>query len=300
MKKIIISMALIISLSLCAGELRQEWLEIDRALLKSLVETLNSECGHLDCLTTGLPGAQESSNESLGFGARRHEYAWYGGHTTVRIVVVSFKKRILMIKADVVTSRRQLLIEKILGEDEVLKQGFWRLFRKREVADTERGSFRHYELKEQEFGLLADAVASSLGEPREIEPEESVAEDYQFLFYPLEIYDYGVECYYGMEAPVGRQAVNRLVEKKKIKLIRNISRGYNPEGRLYAIEALHTLSLNGGYTLTAGDKRLFKKVLSLNILIRYCGGCMVSRVKARDLRDSVLWVPSQENPVIVP
>ncbi len=299
MKNIVMISLLSLALPLQAAELQEEWLELDRVVVESLVKALSAECTHVGCLASMLVGVHESKGESLGFSAQRRAFSQFGGYVTARTIVISYKKRIAALEVEVVVSKRQLIIDKIFTENAQLKRDFWEFFQEKKHEGEDRVVLRYFKLKPQEFGPMEKAVAAKLGKPDKLEPPKELAEDYDFLFYPTRVYDYGWSCYYSGEKPVGREAMDRLVEKKEVALIRNILKGYNPVGRLYAMEALHTMSLKGEYSLTKQDKRLFETVLGLSTPVRYCEGCIVSRVKAKDIRAEILRPPSTANPVLM-
>ena len=69
---------------------------------------------------------------------------------------------------------------------------------------------------------------------------------------------------------------------KRYDLVRTALRGMNPEGRVYAAEALLSLARAGG-ELTAGDQAAIAKVRALKIPIRVCEGCIVGAEPAAKL-----------------
>jgi hypothetical protein len=281
------------------GELNKEWLDLDRANLKSLVKLLKEDCSHLDCFAGDLISARQDKDESIGFGARRHEYHQYGGSITAHIVIISYKKTIAAIEVDLVTSKRQELIKEILDADPALKKDFWSLFKLDEVVNEDRVVLRYREIRRQEFGLIERRVAVVLGKPGKAVPPEELVVDYEMLFYPTRIYQYGKSCGYNAERPEAGKAVDRLASGKHIKLLRNIVRGYNPEGRLYALETLHEMAMNGTHRMSRADERLIETILGLNLYVDICVGNKISRARGQVVQEMVLRVPRWKNQQIV-
>jgi hypothetical protein len=114
--------------------------------------------------------------------------------------------------------------------------------------------------------------------PADVPPE--LAADYQLLLDPLLPIEYApaddVSC--GLAA--GRAAVERLLTAGRTELVANALRGLDPEGRVYAAEALLA---RGG--LEPEDERAARAVLALDVPIRVRGG---PRRTARDLLPSVV------------
>jgi len=89
----------------------------------------------------------------------------------------------------------------------------------------------------------------------------------------MENYYYGYTCGPGGGEPKGRKAFEKIVEAKRFDLLRNIIRGYNPEGRAYALEAFLAVYSEAEPFLTKEDKSCIKKLLLSDIQINACGGC---------------------------
>jgi hypothetical protein len=111
---------------------------------------------------------------------------------------------------------------------------------------------------------------------------------YQTLIYPVYDYAFGWLCGYGQENPAGRSAIEHFSLLKDFSTIRSVMRGYNPEGRIYAVEALLSAADNASLTLTRDDIVTMKKVLSLNLKIATCNGCSYNTKKGREALSSHL------------
>ena len=103
------------------------------------------------------------------------------------------------------------------------------------------------------------------------------------LVSPFYTYEYGSNCGEAGVDPTGRKAINYFVSNNDTATLRKIIKGYNPEGRLYAIEALLSLVSNGKTVLTNEDKKIINSVLSLKIQLSTCSGCMLEKSDARSL-----------------
>jgi hypothetical protein len=85
---------------------------------------------------------------------------------------------------------------------------------------------------------------------------------------PLEDLAVGKSCGEVGWPPRGRDAESVLEKQRRVDLFRNVLRGPNPEGRVYAAQALTDLQ-----AMRPEDGAVVAKLASLPIPIMTCGGC---------------------------
>jgi hypothetical protein len=98
---------------------------------------------------------------------------------------------------------------------------------------------------------------------------------------------FGDNCSIGYP-PKGRDAINYFIRQMDYQTIRKILKGSNPEGRVYALEALMTAAKNKIIKLTDEDKALMKEILFRKTLINTCSACHHHKSKTEKLFDPSL------------
>lgn len=122
---------------------------------------------------------------------------------------------------------------------------------------------------------IESRARAELGGHRTADVPTELSADYQLLLDPLIPIEYAPAGDTSCGPSAGRAALERLLVAGRIDLAANALRGLNPEGRVYAAEAL----LARG-ELEPEDERAARTVLGLEVLIRVRGG---ARLPARDL-----------------
>lgn len=131
---------------------------------------------------------------------------------------------------------------------------------------------------------LQSAIIAKLGEKNEERTAtDDVARAYRTLMSPLERLTFGSQCWEGAEKPHGRREMEKLLEAKRIDLLRSALRSINPEGRVYAAEALSTLAKRSGKPLEPTDKAAIDEIRRSPVLIQACSGCMPENKTADEL-----------------
>jgi hypothetical protein len=102
----------------------------------------------------------------------------------------------------------------------------------------------------------------------------SLTEAYQLLIDPLRPVEYVPPGQDPCGPAPGRAALERLLRAGRDDLVRNVLRGLDPEGRVYACEALL-----GPLQPDADDQRALARVLALDVDVHLRGG---KRCKARE------------------
>jgi hypothetical protein len=245
--------------------LREDWVGLDIGAARRVVGALSET--KLPKFLEKLGSASTEEDRDIGFGARRLRLAVYGGYTTTWITVVSFDGGVGPLEIDCHE-----------GDTEV-----WAALRDRIKAE--------YKGQEPEMGdrglrLRVGARADPegfrkernkvLGPPLAIDPHPSLEKAYLLLWSPTSDLVYGWMHGEGGDPPEGRDAVERiLAHEQGESLLDDILRGPNPEGRLYAAEALLRLEKKGR-RLGEQVRKDIEWVRKSDVKVHVARGCEVS------------------------
>jgi hypothetical protein len=133
---------------------------------------------------------------------------------------------------------------------------------------------------------MQDAVNNELGIYEPGQAPEELKNEYSILISPFTQYPFGHSCSYSGRPPKGRVAIRKLMDGRQIDLIRGSLRSLNPEGRVYAAEALIKLR-RSGYSIVENDMEAIKKIRDSELFLSTCYGCKVYKEKARDILPSL-------------
>jgi hypothetical protein len=265
-------------------DLNPEWMQHDQENLKNIFSLLDNQevLKQENQFLKSIINLDIRDTKDLGFGLTFYECAQYGGYVTTWISLLSFENKI--IQYDIRYKEDDFkIIDYLIRHDRQLGSAI------SFVVDT-LAPFGFYYQDTLAFARFKINVASKSGPMKLLagKSDEKVILNFSILTNPINSYDYGTSCYESGVAPEGRTAINYFVHSNNIPVIREVIKGYNPEGRLYAIEALLIAANEGKTILTNEDKKLIKDILSLNIPISSCRGCLVSKSTANELLDEKL------------
>jgi hypothetical protein len=102
------------------------------------------------------------------------------------------------------------------------------------------------------------------------------ADAYAKLTDPVAPLEYGWISGEGGDPAAGREEAERLLAAGDAALLRNVARGPNPEGRIFAAEALLRLE-SKGRKLSAAEAKLVDAVRALPVRVTCAAGCLVDR-----------------------
>jgi hypothetical protein len=263
--------------------INRTWLKIDKSNFINLMTVLKSENKSFEFYTETLENIHIRNNQDIGFGARRITAAQYGGYISNWIYICTFKGEVFYCNVSISTSDADKM--ELLGRrDTVISNMLEKYWTKKSFTQDSK-SVKTYEYKfvnEDLYLQYMNSTKSKLGEIPNLPIDSSLKEQYDILLFPFEKYDFGYFCYGAGYPPVGRIAIEKVTENNP-ELLRHIIKGYSPEGRIYGIEAILKLAMDGKMELTPQDIASIKKVLSLDIPINRCQGCMVSSITAKEL-----------------
>ena len=212
-----------------------------------------------------------SDKSSLGFGAERIKLSIGLGYTTVYIDYLVFQDRIVHYKigADVSTDTWPTHGQKVMN---AWKDSGGPEFK---VKDSEMIFDKDFP---DAWTAYYSEIRRELGSIKRVEVPPKLDADYKLLTDPFENSDISfVAC------SNGKPAIDALEEAKRVDLIENVLRSYNPGGRIYAAISLLRMERKGG-RLTAATKLAINKVVKADASVTTCwGDTGVSGLKARDV-----------------
>jgi hypothetical protein len=215
----------------------------------------------------------DKKRDTLEFGVIRYNIWQRGGYSSNNIVVCTFENQILSF--EIMTSLDYLdLLQFVSKKDSslnILIDNYWVI--------EEIFTHEDYLTFEYENPILMKKykkiVEKELGVHKEIKTDSLTQKIYLSIINPLKDYDYN---YYGFTTITKESYKDSTWHKlNNIDIIKNVMKGYNYVGRIFAVEKLLTLSKNNTYTLTEEDRILIKKISQMNLKIVWWEGGHVGR-----------------------
>ena len=263
--------------------LHADWLAMDIANLERILPQLNQN----EPLTVAAlekifasPGAHQihdwrGNDRRLGFGAQTFAFGKSGGYTTLRVTGWVFHDTIGNYTIDLSTSSDSWPMIKSVLIDKWNRNG-----------GPEFSEYKYGFYHERQFAdVLADykkAVANELGEMQPVNVPSHLKDDYEFLISIGDSAAIGENCGYSGSTPRGKQAIDAIVKARRVDLIVNILKGYNPGGRGYAMLALFGM-MRKGLKLSPDAQRAFDVVRGLDLELTTCIGCIYMNETAQQI-----------------
>lgn len=243
--------------------LKRALLEQDVRLLASLRGLFNAETG----LVSGVLShdtTNPDADKDLGFGGRHVERLLIGGYTRWQVNLLAFDDQPINLTVHCEVS----------GEAaEALASALVHLW-KGEVQQRGPTSFVSTYDDEVRFAAFRHRVAAELGATEPIAVPDNLAPAYDLLTSLDSRLHVGTVCYVDARKPDGRVAIETLQAAGRLDLIRNVLRSLNPEGRIYAAQALLALS-EQGTPLNDADVAAIATLCAQPTPIIVCMGCTV-------------------------
>lgn len=248
--------------------LNSEWIAADYKSIE-LISILASP-GSLttqkirDVLDVGESGDEKD----LGFGASLFDIGKGNGYTSLYVEGFVFAGTIGFYKVGVRASPESWarIREHIID--------LWKQNNGPDFKESENGLV-HTETIEDVFLRYKSAVSAELGEMTRAEIPDELKEFFDYLTSPIANRALGDRT--------GEAAMNALVHAKRVDLIENVLKGFNPSGRVYAAAVLLKLSRNGQLVLSSDTIGTIAKVSNLTISITIVSGCIVSCLTANEI-----------------
>ena len=264
-----------------SNKMNESWLLEDKESIINLLKSIQIIEKGIVPFFKGLEYLDVREERNILHKTFQYEATQGGGYVSFWIKVAAFKDKIAIINIESYVNDNDYL-NIVLQRDNNLKQLFEKYFHYN--GGYEKKYIYKYTNKEL-YAEMKTEFAEEFGGYKEVEAISKYSEDYELLLSPLNILDFGEICYESAVKPNGRIASDKLMDNNKTDLLNNILRGYNPEGRLYAMQALLILANKKKYTLGKSDVDVINKILKQKIDIKICNGCMVSKEKIHNVLD---------------
>lgn len=248
--------------------LRTDWLAEDYKSIE-LISVLASPAP----LTTQrirdiLDVGDDGEEEELGFGGSSFDIAKGHGYTTLYVEGFAFRGTIGSYKVGIRASRESWprIREHIID--------LWKQNHGPDFNESDDGLV-HTETNDDVFLRYKSAVSAELGEMKRAEVPDELNKSFDYLISPIANRAIGDTD--------GEIAIDALVQAKRVDLIENVLRGFNPSGRVYAALALLKLSKKNELLLSPDTISTIAKVSNLDIAISTVRGCLVSSRTAKEI-----------------
>lgn len=276
MKRLVLVLAAIAGPACAEDRLEQAWLDKDVALSKKIVAALPGADASAADFLKALDA--EAETHDAGFGAKRVEVTLNGGYATVWIRFVRVGDRIGpgVIQCSGDPNAWPLLRDQLLP--------LWKPASPLELAHAFHVQFGTHKNLE-----AADAErVKALGAPSGATPPGDLDEAIRILTSPLQELTYGLSYAYGGGPPPGRPETEQILRHDKaLTVLADVLRGPNPEGRVYAAEALTRLEKQGA-TLPEDVKKALALVRDSELPVMVCYGCLTGREPAKKQFEAML------------
>ncbi|TRX03228.1 hypothetical protein [Flavobacterium gawalongense] len=282
MRQIILILIILFKITFSFGQeekLNLDWVKLDSIAYNNILRVIRdpSLLKNKDKFVRSIIPFHIRETKDLGFGLTYIECAQYGGYVTASIKILSFENEIIQYEISY-SDKDYKIIESIFKKNNVLKK---KTSHGTDKCKPHTFCFQNHVL----FDKFKGNVSKELGKINlNINTINSDSQYYyNYLINPINSYIFGTFCSDGDFELEGRKAINHFISKNDFTTIKEIIKGYNPEGRIYAVEALLNFVKEGKTTLTKEEKFAIQKIIALKIPIRICYGCIISQSTAKEL-----------------
>ena len=253
------------------------WIQKDKRNFKNLTKFISQKDFTINNFKSQIKSLSIDNENQIWKKSRKIQAVQYGGLISNWITIATYDDKIFSI--EIVISGEDAEVMKRLAKRNrkinlELKKN-WKYSKEIDLDKNIIESFKYVFIDEKIKSQFENEIAKDLGQINEIEINDDLKESYEILIDPMKNYDYGYSCYYGAIKPDGRKAIEKILEAKRFDLLKNIIRGFNPEGRAYGIEAFFIAYSKNKYIISKEDEDCIKKILKSNISINKCSGCDV-------------------------
>lgn len=221
--------------------LNPEWLIKDTENFISLSEYINKGDFNFESFTNEVINLSISNRKLLWPKYKSFSMVQSGGHTSNWITINTMNNTIFYMKVYINNADADILnhIAKnnIYISNELKTK--WKLMKSKN-SNCSVYEYTNDSLRKQ----FQKKVNSYLGNLDNVDPGKDLKESYDLLVNSSSFYIYNLKSYDKNITLKERIAIEKIIDAGRIDLIKNIIKGYNPEGRAYGIEAI--LRLNSG------------------------------------------------------
>lgn len=260
------------------NELVKEWIQKDVEAAKLVRKLLQNLPQDENKIAEIIGSRVTHSLEELGFGAKRIEESQGFGYSSIIVSAFIFKGSIIKYR---ITIGNSLNWEKVR---EPIIDG-WKQNAQITFKEYEDGVY--YEIKNDNvLEEYKQAIGKELGEIKQVKVPNNLREDCEYLTSPMANPLVGNDgCGPAGVIPAGNESINLIVKSKRIDLLENSLRGYNPSGRAYATIAFLEMKKRK-VKLKPEIEDTLKKVINLDTRINVClGGVIFSKTTKEILQE---------------
>lgn len=255
----------------------QDWLRSDEKRIAQVRDAFGRAELTVELLREIAGSSDVREDRVIGFGARRVRLALYGGYTTIwmnllaeepdehgrsRVVALELEQRG---SAESWAAVAPTLHKAWAGSPAASALG------ERESAIT-------YERRDAaRLAALRAKIEKALGAVSAAEVPSGLARAFGRLTSPHEELVIGRSCFSDGGPPPGAEDIRALAAAGRHDLVRSVLRGFNPEGRVWAVHALLEHARTGG-VLDEADKRAIDVLRALPLKLACCDGCELEYV----------------------
>jgi hypothetical protein len=256
-----------------------EWVQNDMKGVEMLLRVMPVE-NHstVETITQVLEGDWTVRDDALGFGARRIKHSKGFGYTVVYVDVLAFNGQPAFCEIGLYkpADRDWALIRKHLVDTWKANGG--------PAFEEDKNRLFFQRRNDSLFDAYYKAVAEGLGPMRTVNVPPKLQEAYLYLTSSLNNSRVG-DSSCGLHGGIleGKKSIQLLIDAKRVDLIENVLRGYNPSGRIYAAIALLRMERKG-LSLKPETVATIHKVEELDVPVDACSGCIVkSGLRGKDV-----------------
>lgn len=252
-------------------ELDKRWLEHDihnMKAIQSLLPPLNKTPKDFVRNLDNCWGFLFDLKQEIGFNAQRICLTLSGYYSGHHIYILSYDDVIVQI--DVICNAAYIDPHgQIVNLAEVVKiiEANWGS----DLQKVEEG-VKYTWVDSQRLSIFYEQIARELGTTEPVNVPENLRGAYETLISPLSIIMFGwddeIVKFPEWRLPPGREAIEKLKNYSRIDLIRNVLRGPNREGRIYAFESLLEFEREG-MQLAVADKIAMDKIRNFQIPLTF-------------------------------
>ncbi len=288
--RIYISILLLIINFFCYSQSKvdenKEWLDIDKQGFIELNRFIENKKFSFSDFKNEIKKYQINNISDIFYGSFMVSILQTNGYTSFSITIGVSNDKIFYFKF-FLDENNASVIKKISTKDykinELLKRN-WKIIKYDKDGKQYSGlEFEFYD--DVIINRLYHLVDRVLGKKEiNIIKDNNILNAYNKLLYPLNVYPYGNKCGINKVIPDGKKAIKILVNNNRFDLIENILRGYNAEGRAYAMEALiNNKKIDD--KITPIINKLRKSLLTLN----YCQDCFFEKFTYEKLYSKLMY-----------
>jgi hypothetical protein len=254
---------------------KPEYLRDDIAGAAMIGKLMPLEKQTLQSILAAVGGGEPDQNDETGFGGQIFDFRRGHGYTAVTVRGFASNGRLAWVRVGVesYSPNWQDIRERVMKSWEAAGGPVYRC--------EQNECFSEWK-EDQVLAAYRQAVALQLGPPNNVPVPDTLKKHYEYLMSPFETTLIGPGAC-GLPMPdeplrplPGREGINSLVEARRVDLIVNVLRGYNPGARIYALLALRRLQRDG-LPISAGVAATMRKVQNLKAPVSTCFGCIVNR-----------------------